>query len=267
MKNFYSISSERNLRTWISSLTSICLIIFFTSVKIFPTGLSKYTTIINAGNARFEFLTPSLVRIEYSSKDKFIDVPTAVIEKRDWPAVKVQSTNKNGWIILTTSVMTLNYHLDSGPFNAKNLNVTWNDSTGSHHWYPGKIDSLNLGGLTYSLDNIKADNIPKAKTKLLSPVHDTIPGIDVILSAAEPGLLSLNGYAFIDDSGTPVWNEKKQWIDPREDTSGIDWYLFIYGRNYKKVLNEYADLSGRIPMIPRYTLGPWITDLNFEYFP
>ena len=193
--------------------------------------------------------------------------PSAVIQKREWPAVNVQSAEKDGWIILTTSVMTLNYRINSGSFNADNLNVTWNDSTGSHHWYPGKIDSLNLGGLTYSLDNIKADNIPKAKTKLLSPVHDTIPGIDVILSAAEPGLLSLNGYAFIDDSGTPVWNDKKQWIEPRQDTSGIDWYLFIYGRNYKKVLNEYAELSGRIPMIPRYTLGPWITDLNFEYFP
>ena len=33
------------------------------------------------------------------------------------------------------------------------------------------------------------------------------------------------------------------------------------------MLKWYAELCGSIPMIPRYTLGPWITDLNYEYLP
>lgn len=233
------------------------------------------------GNARFQFLTSSLVRMEYSPSGKFVDAPTAVIQKRDWrEVVNVNTDTESGWLTARTSEMTLRYQLGSGLFNANNLSVTWNDSTGgsaprttsSHAWHPGEVpaplgDSLNLGGLTYSLDGLTKTMIPEASRRLQSPAHDTIPGINFLLPAAEPGLLSLNGYAFINDSRTPVWNAREKWLEPRKDTTDQDWYLFAYGKDYKKVLNEYAELSGNIPMIPRYTLGPWITDLNFEYFP
>ncbi|GAB2548273.1 glycoside hydrolase family 31 protein [Rhodanobacter koreensis] len=223
---------------------------------------------IAAGDARFEFLTPTLVRMEYSSSGTFVDAPTAVVQKRDWPAVHVKSTEKDGWLIATTDAMTLRYRLHSGAFTAANLKVTWSNPAGSvHEWRPGDMDSLNLGGLTYSLDNISKPNLPEGQMDLESPVNDIIPGIDVLLAKAKPGLLSRNGYAFIDDSQTPVWNARKTWIEPRPQTNGQDWYLFTYNRDYRKVFNEYAQLCGPIPMIPRYTLGPWITDFNFEYFP
>lgn len=80
-------------------------------------------------------------------------------------------------------------------------------------------------------------------------------------------MLSRSGYAFIDDSRTPVWNAQRSWIEPRPHMDGQDEYLFVYGRDYRQVLQEYAELCGPVPMIPRYTLGPWITDFNFEYFP
>ncbi|TLY76953.1 MAG: DUF5110 domain-containing protein, partial [Gammaproteobacteria bacterium] len=129
------------------------------------------------------------------------------------------------------------------------------------------VDPLNLGGLTYSLDNISKSNLPEGQMDLESPVNDMIPGIDVLLPEAKPGLLSRGGYAFIDDSQTPVWNARRTWIEPRRQQNGQDWYLFTYNRDYHKVLKEYAQLCGPIPMIPRYVLGPWITDFNFEYFP
>ena len=101
---------------------------------------------IAAGNARFEFLTPSLVRMEYSPSGMFVDAPTAVVQKRDWPAVQVQSTQKDGWLIAATSAMSLRYRLRSGPFTAANLRVTWTDPAGTaHDWHPGDVDALNLG--------------------------------------------------------------------------------------------------------------------------
>ena len=223
---------------------------------------------IPAGNARFEFLTPSLVRMEYSPSGVFTDAPTAVVQKRDWPAVRVQSRQKDGWLIAATGAMTLRYRLRSGPFTAANLSVTWNDPAGTaHDWHPGDVDALNLGGLTYSLDNISKPNLPEGQMDLESPVNDMIPGIDVLLAKAQPGLLSRGGYAFINDSQTPVWNAQRTWIEPRQQQNGQDWYLFAYNRDYQRVLHEYAELCGPVPMIPRYVLGPWITDLNFEYFP
>ncbi len=224
-------------------------------------------TTVPAGNARFEFLTATLVRLEYSPSAAFVDAPTAVVQRRDWPAVGVETREQDGWLSAASGPLTVRYRLRSGAFTAANLEVRWKDRSGKEHaWHPGDVDAGNLGGLTYSLDNISAPNLPRDGMDLGSPVDDSIPGIDLVLPRAQPGLLSSSGYALIDDSGTPLWNAERRGIEPRRGT-GQDWYLFVYDRDYRRVLEEYADLCGSIPMIPRYVLGPMITDFNFEYFP
>jgi alpha-glucosidase (family GH31 glycosyl hydrolase) len=250
-----------NVRSAFGRIAICCLLV------VSPAALAaaQATSAVWAGNARFEFLTPSLVRMEYSPTAHFVDAPTAVVVKRDWPHVDVRTKAENGWVIARTGAMTLRYRLRSGAFDAANLQVQWNDGGTTHAWHPGQVDDRNLGGLTYSLDNVSAENVPTDSRD--SPVHDVIPGIDVLLPKAEPGLLSRSGFAFIDDSRTPVWNAKTQWIEPRPPGNDQDWYLFTYGRDYQRVLGEYAELCGPVPMIPRYVLGPMITDLNFEYFP
>ena len=227
-------------------------------------AIKPHSSIVTADHARFSFLTSGLVRMEYSPGGGFVDVPTAVVQKRDWAPVDVRVSRENGWLVAATDAMTLRYRLNSGPFNSGNLKVTWTAGKPGE-WRPGVEDAQNLGGLTYSLDNIAKANL--TANPLDSPVDDVIPGIEVKLEKAKPGLLSRSGYAFIDDSTTPLWNASARWIEARKDRSGQDWYLFAYGDDYRKVLGDYARLSGRIPMIPRYVLGPWITDFNFEYFP
>jgi alpha-glucosidase (family GH31 glycosyl hydrolase) len=229
---------------------------------------AEATTQITAGDARFEFLTPSLVRMEYSAQGRFVDAPTAVVQKRDWPAVAVTQIRSGGWLILSSQALRLRYRLDSGAFTVANLSVSWLDPSGGRHaWLPGQTDPGNLGGLTYSLDNIESSNLPPPGDDLHSPVHDVIPGIEVVLQPAIPGLLSRSGYALLDDSTTPVWDAGHEWIEPRPGLKGQDWYLFTYDHDYQRPLQEYAQLCGPVPMVPRQVLGPWVTDLNFEYFP
>jgi len=231
----------------LQALFLLLLMFFLTSCSNHSKGPGS--TVVKQGNARFEFLTPSLVRLEYAPSGRFINAPTAVITKRDWAPVEVQTSRKNGWLTAKTSQLTLRYRLHSGRFNGKNLKVSWQDSSGNGQWRPGRNDSLNLGGLIRSYNQISSGAPPLKKIEKTK------------------GLLSRSGYALINDSKTPVWNSKKQWIEPRQQKNNQDWYLFTYGHNYKKVLQEYAKLSGPIPMIPRYTLGPWITDMNYQYFP
>lgn len=239
----------------------------FVSTPLVSLARTQSTSIVVAGNARFEFLTSSLVRMEYAPNGRFVDAPTAVVVKRDWQAVNTQSSKENGWLVVHTGSMTLRYRLNSGPFHAGNLEVTWTyPNSAPRSWHPGQVDTQNLGGLTYSLDHVSEANLSNGKD-LQSPINDIIPGIEIPLEPAKPGLLSRSGYAFIDDSRTPLWDAKMQWIAPRGKPYGQDWYLFTYDRNYPYVLQEYAQLCGGIPMIPRYVLGNWVTDFNFEYFP
>jgi alpha-glucosidase (family GH31 glycosyl hydrolase) len=225
-------------------------------------------TSLVAGNARFEFLTPSLLRLEYAPAGVFVDAPTAVVQQRDWPPVSVERRDQDGWLVAHSATVTVRYRLSSGAFTAQNLEVSWKDPAGTERkWHPGDVDSGNLGGLNYSLDGIGKSNLPASQADTASPVDDSIPGIDLVLPKALPGLLSRSGYAFIDDSATPVQNAQRTWIEPRTGGGGQDWYLFVYGRDFRQVLGAYAQLCGPIPMVPRFVLGPMITDFNFEYFP
>ena len=121
-----------------------------------------------SGKARFEFLTPSLVRMEYAPSGRFVDVPTVVVQQRSWPKVTVQTTNKDGWLTMQTKLLKVRYRLQSGPFTKGNLSVAWQDSLNTRQWHPGEKDSLNLGGIRYSLDGVRKGYLPKVQPGLLS---------------------------------------------------------------------------------------------------
>jgi alpha-glucosidase (family GH31 glycosyl hydrolase) len=267
MRGLFFIPRDLRMKVF-RCMILVALFGFVSTPLVALARMQSSTTVVVAGHARFEFLTPSLVRMEYAPNGRFVNAPSAVVLKREWTAVQARSSNENGWLVVRTSDLTLRYRLDSGAFKADNLQITWSGTGGaSRSWHPGQIDTQNLGGLTYSLDHVSGANLPKGQQDLESPLNDIIPGIEIPLLPAKPGLLSRSGFAFIDDSQTPLWDSDMAWIAPRATPYGQDWYLFTYRDNYPQVMQEYAQLCGGIPMIPRYVLGNWITDFNFEYFP
>ena len=197
------------------------------------------------GDARFEALTPSLLRVEYSPSHHFVNARTAVVKRRDWAPVKFSFQKTGAWVVAKTAAITLRYRLDSGRFTAQNLQISWNDNGSTRTWSPGQKDPLNLGGLSYSLDGARQGHFPKTSD----------------------GILSRSGYFVLNDSKSPVWNSITDWIEPRPEPNDQDWYFFGYGRDYHLALRDYAQLCGRVPMPPRYALGTMITDLNYEYLP
>ncbi|MCZ2099422.1 MAG: hypothetical protein LC121_24815 [Anaerolineae bacterium] len=58
-----------------------------------------------------------------------------------------------------------------------------------------------------------------------------------------------------DDSTSLVFNDE-YWLTPRANPE-IDWYFFGYGHDYAACLQDYCEVSGRAPMIPRWMLGNW----------
>jgi hypothetical protein len=79
---------------------------------------------VTSGNARFEVLSPTLIRTEYADGGHFTDAGTFNVIGRDGFA-PAHFTKKidNGWLTIDTGAATLRYRVGSGPFSADNLIV------------------------------------------------------------------------------------------------------------------------------------------------
>lgn len=79
---------------------------------------------VSSGDARFEILSPTLIRTEYAGDRKFTDDATFNAIGRDGfaPAAYTVRTS-GGWLTIRTSAVTLRYRVGSGQFDAQNLTV------------------------------------------------------------------------------------------------------------------------------------------------
>jgi alpha-glucosidase (family GH31 glycosyl hydrolase) len=85
------------------------------------TAASQATVI--SGDARFEVLSPEVIRMEYSPSGSFLNDPTFDILDRNFVVPSYTSSVSNGRLTITTSQMTLRYQIGSGPFTAANTQL------------------------------------------------------------------------------------------------------------------------------------------------
>src|SRR4051812_3468805 len=91
-----------------------------------PHGAVQENAVIS-GNARFEVLSPTLIRTEYAPDGKFTDAATFNVVGRDkFPPPAFRSSSTNGWLTIDTGAVTLRYRVGSGAFAADNLTVRLN---------------------------------------------------------------------------------------------------------------------------------------------
>ncbi|WP_433887890.1 TIM-barrel domain-containing protein [Streptomyces sp. CA-111067] len=76
------------------------------------------------GSARFEVISPTLIRMEYAGDGKFEDRPTFNMVDRDHPAVPyTTSVTSDGYREIRTSKVVLRYQRGSGPFTDANTSA------------------------------------------------------------------------------------------------------------------------------------------------
>jgi alpha-glucosidase len=193
--------------------------------------------IVRSGRARFTVLTPRMIRMEWSPDGVFEDRASLVFGNRRLPPAGFFSVESDGWLDIGTERFTLRYRVGSGPFTAENLSIRFRTPDGESVWRPGRRDEGNLGGTLRTLDEV-------------------FGGVSL-----SPGVLSREGWTWIDDSRTPVLGAaeggKATWIAPRDGTGAIDAYFLAYGRDYRAALGDFVATAGRIPLPPRYALGIW----------
>ena len=225
-----------------------------------PTNASPHPgNVVIGPDFRFTVITERLVRMEYQRAGQFVDAPTWLAINRNAGAVDYSVSapgllHQDGYrvegalsvenpLIITTRLFRLTYN--GGPFTPASLSVQLSCHALDPHpttWHYGDkpvtglgLGSKNLGGTARTLDEVDGP------------------------CPLEPGLLSRQGYAVLDDSSTVTI---KDWPQPTPD-GHIDMYYFGAGQDYRGVLKDYFTLSGPSPLIPRWALGNWWS----RYFP
>ena len=189
---------------------------------------------VTTGNARFTILTPQLIRMEWSPDAKFEDHASLVFINRLMPVPPFKKSTNGGWLTIDTGKLALRYKENSGAFTAENIQIKFSVAGKQMTWYPGLADTANLGGTTRTLDGAKG----------------AIP--------LEPGLLSRDGWALVDDSDRILFDSSEwPWALPRPAGQHTDWYLFAYGHDYRAALADFIRVAGRIPLPPRFAFGTW----------
>ena len=192
------------------------------------TDNSALQTVI--GNARFEVITPNLIRLEYAPDNKFVDLPSWFALDRNVRDADARITRAGEKVDIDTALIHLTYQPDGKPFSAGNLQARISKGSDTVIWSPG-APAHNLGGAISMLDWVKGP----------VPLSD--------------GILTREGWYLLDDSRSPVFSG--DWIQQRPKNANTDWYLFGYGNDYKAAFRSLTAVSGPIPLPRKYVLGVW----------
>ena len=199
--------------------------------------------VIEAGKARFTVLTPQLIRMEWAADGVFEDRASLVFLNRHLAPPQFSRQNRDGALEIKTEKLTVRYRPDTGKFSAENLSIGLSAGGKAIEWKPGMDAGANLLGTTRTLDGVR--------------------GSDAKL---EPGLISRDGWALVDDSARPLFDSSDfrytpsdpwPWVASRRAGDRQDWYFFGYGHDYKLALRDYTAVAGAIPLPPRFAFGAW----------
>ncbi|PZP48607.1 MAG: alpha-xylosidase, partial [Pseudopedobacter saltans] len=191
-------------------------------------------------NIRFTVLSPNLIRMEWDSTGHFTDLPSFTVVNRKMKVPHFTKTIKDRKFIVTTDALRLEYVMGTGKFSSTNLHVSSVGISSTILWEPGKSQTDNLKGTYRTLDEYDGDS----KHGVKMPIED--------------GMLAKDGWTFLDDSQSLLFDSSSNpWVDKSARHSNQDWYVFIYGSDYKKALFDYASIGGNVPLPPRFAFGYW----------
>ncbi len=206
---------------------------FFQRIQFRGNPVANPKSVVVQGNARFTLLTPRLVRLEWSGAGIFEDRGTYAFPTRYAPPPPFTTRQEGDLLRIDTAALEVRYQPSAGPFSAENLSIAFDVGGERRTWTPGTPDPSNLRGTRRTLDLCQG------------------------AAALEPGLISRSGWALFDDSHSVVFDIDDGWVEARPDHERQDWVFVGHGHAYTAAITDYARFGGRIPLVPRFSLGAW----------
>lgn len=184
--------------------------------------------IVAGDKYRFTILTDGLLRFEWAADGRFEDRASTFAINRKLAVPDFYVWDRGHGIEIVTKRLHVVY--DKKKFSSEGLKIHLKGSlTGT--WTYGQNLS-NLGGTTRTLDGVNG------RTGL------------------GPGVLSREGIALLDDTSSMLF-EDNGWIAGRRSGERSDYYIFMYGHDYREAMRAYYAVSGSQPLLPRYAMGNW----------
>jgi alpha-glucosidase (family GH31 glycosyl hydrolase) len=229
-----------------------------------PAAAQAEPGVIEDGGARFEVLSPTLIRLEYAADGRFEDRPTMLAYDRAIDPPRYETRVEGETRVIDTGRVEVRYHRFSGPFGPANLRITV-EVAGRRHaaapaWQPASYapPAAGLGPLGYYLAQ-PGDAQPRTEGNLGGWAR----GLDSQHGprALHDGLLSRDGWFFIDDTRSVLLTDGGARFTRRPAREGPyqDGYLFGYGHDYAAAFADYRRLSGPPPLLPRRAFGVWFS--------
>ena len=194
--------------------------------KVEPLALNENTVYYQ--DFRVTVLTNRLFRIEQNKNKTFCDYASSAVWFRNLPKVNFKVEQGKNFVCISTDRAQL-YLLNSLSrsyivLDGKKLKISNKD---------------NLKGTYRTLDQYDGE------THFTTNKNLTL----------ENGVISKSGIAVLDDSNSPILKEDGEFYT--RETTGLDLYVFAYGKEYKEAIKAFFSISGKTPMLPRYVLGNW----------
>lgn len=170
------------------------------------------------GDVRITCLTPRLIRVE---KGAFTDLASFTVWFRRFPGQTMRAEKHGAAITAETG---------EAIFTIKG----------------GKVHSVYLKDSKRTLPFARQKNL-KGTCRTLDMTFGPVPLKD--------GLLTEDGVYLLDDSHSMLLDGDGRFV-PRTG-GGHDWYAFAYGKNYRETIRAFYQISGAVPLVPRFALGVW----------
>ena len=222
-------------------------------------------TVIRDGRARFEVLTPTLIRLEYAAYGRFENRPTLIAIDRGLRTTRFTTKVVHGIRVIRTSRLTLRYRVGSGYFRRDNLVILVKVAgrlVSAHPRFAGPPGPPppppNPPTRTQAPSNPDPNPAPRTKGNLggwSRGVDDQTGPIPL-----HDGLLSRDGWYLLDDSRGVILDHRARGFAVRPKRSAKayqDGYLFGYGHDYRRGLRDLRALTGAAPLLHRRAFGNW----------
>ena len=196
--------------------------------------ISDSKVVFKGVNYRITVLSERLIRFEYSLDGKFYDGATEIVHNRKFNVPKIKVEQDDKYIVITTKYFMMQYAKEKpykGPSFAPDSNLKVKLVNTDKMWYYTHPEARNFKGSAFSIEDFGSE------------------------TSLSNGLYSTDGFALLDDSNSMLIDESGCLFS--SDSKRVDFYLFVYRRDFGLCLKDYFTLTGYPPLIPRYALGIW----------